>query len=175
MLGGPEAAEITALHRAGWSIGSDFAQGNAWGDAKSVADYKTLITYMKTKLHAQRIVLLGASMGGLATLRLLRDGAADTAVLVSPVTNLPTMYRIPKAVPELRSIYGKHPPRSANPIAWPPNALKGTTITVIGDPADLVVPFSTNGARFAKRFGAKLLHCHGGHAAIPCFAKVSFQ
>jgi pimeloyl-ACP methyl ester carboxylesterase len=174
MLGGPEAAAITALHNAGWSIGSDYAHGNAWGDPQSVTDYQNLITYMKTKLHAQKVVLLGASMGGLAALHLLRDGEADTAVLVSPVTNLPSMYSLAVAVPELDAIYGKHSPGSANPVVWSRHALQGTTITVIADPADPVVPFASNSKRFAQRFGATLLRCHGGHAVPACFAKVSF-
>jgi pimeloyl-ACP methyl ester carboxylesterase len=175
ILRGPQAAILTSLHRAGWTIGADYAHGNAWGDARSVADYKALIRYLRTTEHVRTVVLLGASMGGLATLHLLRAGDATTAVLVSPVTNLASMYQVPAALPQLKQIYGPTAPPAGNPLTWPTNALRDDTITVIADPADPVVPFTTNAQAFAQRFGVKLVQCQGGHAGPSCFAKASFS
>jgi pimeloyl-ACP methyl ester carboxylesterase len=174
ILRGPQAAILTSLHRAGWTIGDDYAHGNAWGDAQSVADYKALIRHLRTAEHAQTVVLLGASMGGLATLHLLQAGVADTAVLVSPVTNLAAMYQVAAALPQLTPIYGPTAPRAENPLAFPTNTFHGDTVTVIADPADPVVPFTSNAQAFAQRFGVKLVQCQGGHAGPSCFAKVSF-
>lgn len=175
MLGGPQAAIITQLHDEGWTIGSDAAHYNAWGDARSVADYQALIRYLRAQEHISTVVLLGASMGGLASLHLLRDGDASTAVLVSPVTNLAAMYDVPLAIPEVTNVWGPSAPKSADPQQWPRSALHGDDVTVISAPDDPYVLFQRNAQAFADKFGAKLITCHGGHAVPACFAKVSFS
>ncbi|MDH2442696.1 hypothetical protein QDR37_01935 [Amnibacterium sp. CER49] len=68
------------------------AGGRAWGDAASVADYRTLIARTERAYGLHDVFLMAESMGGLATMRLARTVPGVRAVTAwYPVYDLRTM------------------------------------------------------------------------------------
>jgi pimeloyl-ACP methyl ester carboxylesterase len=162
LLDGPQSTVLRRLHAAGWIVASDRAHQDAWGDDASVADYKALVTLLRSHYGVREVDLFAASMGTLPALRLLRDGVASRLVAVSPVTD-------PTTVTNLGA-----PASVTDPQAWPPGALHGDLVTLIASPEDRLVSYSRNAAAFAARFNVRLVTCHGDHLDPSCFAAVRF-
>lgn len=74
---------------AGYSLAGADAGGDAWGDLASVKAYREAITWASRTAGTDQLVLVGQSMGGLASLQ-LADDLPDVAAWVglSPVCNL---------------------------------------------------------------------------------------
>ena len=153
-----EAAVAHAVSEAGFTLLAADAGGKAWGDAASVADYRTLIERTQARYRLHDVFLMGESMGGLATMQLARtlpDVRAATAWF--PVCDIRTHARAP--------VPGDDPQRVARqePRAGRTGAVGDTPMIVWASPADTVVHAATNAAvcvAEAKAAGAQVTYFH---------------
>src|SRR5206468_73071 len=82
----------TAAEKA--SAAAALAGGNAWGDARTVEDYRAFTTSLMRRYHLTRVYLMAESMGGLAGMQLGdRLPRAQALVGIYPVCDLRTMVR----------------------------------------------------------------------------------
>ena len=166
----PKAAAFTRrLVADGFVVAASDAHGDAWGDAASQADYVRLHQWVAQRFDIDRTVLVSSSMGAIAGLQLAahRDVPRLAGwVGVSPVIDLPGAARSGP----LRDDVDLSPEqlRALDPSRVPGRALRGLPMAVVISPADGVVSVPA-AERFARRTGARLVTCSGGHAAEDCF------
>jgi dipeptidyl aminopeptidase/acylaminoacyl peptidase len=153
-----EATVAHAVSEAGFTILAADADGEAWGDPRSVADYRGLILQTQRRYRLRDVFLMGESMGGLATMQLgreLPDVRASTAWF--PVCDLRTMHER-RFQPSIR---GSWQGSSRAPVS--PVAVGRTPLLVWASPADTIVNASTNAAvcvAEAKAAGAEVTYFH---------------
>ncbi|MGT2426634.1 alpha/beta hydrolase family protein [Amnibacterium kyonggiense] len=136
-----EASVAHAVSDAGFTVLAADADGKAWGDPASLADYTTLIERTKARYRLQDVFLMGESMGGLATMQLARtvpDVRAATAWF--PVCDIRTM-RERRFQATIRAAWRG---RSRAPIS--PVRVGDTPLTVWASPEDTTVDAATNAA-----------------------------
>lgn len=160
LLAGRAAALAERLHREGWVVAATLAHGNAWGDEESVRDYEALVERLRTGYGVTRVAVIGVSMGALPGLELVARGRAATFVGVSAVTDPATLTH-----GTLRASIARVPdPRRS----FDMDVLRAADVTFVADPADDIVPTSSNSAAFARAVGKPLRDCHGGHTSTDC-------
>jgi pimeloyl-ACP methyl ester carboxylesterase len=153
-----EASVAHAVSEAGFTVLAADAKGKAWGDAASVADYRTLIQQTQARYRLHDVFLMGESMGGLATMQLARtlpDVRAATAWF--PVCDIRTMHER-RFQATIRSAW-----RGTSRAAISPVAVGDTPMIVWASPADTVVNAATNAAvcvAEAKAAGAQVTYFH---------------
>jgi dienelactone hydrolase len=153
-----EATVAHAVSEAGFTILAADAGGEAWGDARSVADYRALIQRTQRRYRLHDVFLMGESMGGLATMQLARelpDVRAATAWF--PVCDLRTMHE-PRFQPSIRGSWSGTSRAAVSPVA-----VGRTPLLVWASPADTIVNASTNAAvcvAEAKAAGAEVTYFH---------------
>lgn len=153
-----EASVANAVSEAGFTVLAANAKGKAWGDAASLADYRTLIEQAQAKYKLHDVFLMGESMGGLATMQLARtlpDVRAATAWF--PVCDIRTM-RETRFQATIRSAW-----RGTSRAAIAPVEVGDTPLIVWASPADTVVTASSNAAvcvAEAKAAGADVTYFH---------------
>jgi pimeloyl-ACP methyl ester carboxylesterase len=142
LLGRREEASVAhAVTEAGYTILAADADGKAWGDPRSVADYRSLIIRTQRRYGLRDVFLMGESMGGLATMQLARrlpDVKAATAWF--PVCDLRTM-REKRFQASIRSAW-----RGRSRAAVDPVAVGDTPLLVWASPKDTVVDAARNAA-----------------------------
>ncbi len=96
---GPGAAQglyalIQAAHAEGWRVAASNQHGNNWGNQSSIDDVVDLYNMMNTRQAVTKVVVTGASMGGLSASLLVPDGRIPIkgALLFDAVTNLADVY-----------------------------------------------------------------------------------
>ncbi|GAA2754199.1 alpha/beta hydrolase family protein [Amnibacterium kyonggiense] len=151
-----EASVAHAIGDAGFTVLAADADGKAWGDPASLADYRSLIERTQARYRLHDVFLMGESMGGLATMQLARtlpDVRAATAWF--PVCDIRTM-REPRFQATIRDAWRG---RSRAPIS--PVRVGDTPLMVWASPADTVVTAATNAAvcvAEAKAAGASVTY-----------------
>jgi alpha-beta hydrolase superfamily lysophospholipase len=153
-----EASVAHAVSEAGFTILAADADGEAWGDARSVADYRRLIEQTQRRYGLRDVFLMGESMGGLATMQLGRTlPAVRASTAWFPVCDLRTMHERRFQVSIRESWRGV----SRAPVA--PVAVGRTPLLVWASPADTIVNARTNAAvcvAEAKAAGAEVTYFH---------------
>lgn len=154
LLDGRHQALVERLHEQGWTVAASLAHGDAWGDDRSVADYEALIARLRQD-GAQRIALVGVSMGGLPGLRLMERGKAEAFVGVNAVTDTRALTH-----PTLTASA-----RGSTPHDWDEGALRAKAVTFVVEPDDDIVPAPRP---LATDIGAEMEECSGGHTSTDC-------
>ena len=153
-----EASVAHAVSEAGFTVLAADADGKAWGDAASVADYRKLIEQTQTRFDLHDVFLMGESMGGLATMQLARtlpDVRAATAWF--PVCDIRTM-RETRFQATIRSAWKGRTRATIAPVQ-----VGDTPLIVWASPADTIVNAATNAAvcvAEAKAAGAPVTYFH---------------
>lgn len=136
-----EASVADALTEAGFTVLAADAKGKAWGDAASVADYRTLIAGTRARYRLTDVFLMGESMGGLATMQLARTLTDVRAATVwFPVCDIRTIHET-RFQATIRSSW-----RGTSRAPISPVAVGDTPLMVWASPADTVVDAATNAA-----------------------------
>ena len=97
------------LIQEGYIVASSFAGGNAWGNQASQDDYYDLYAYINGLYNITRVVFIGQSMGGLASLNLLASNRISKCYAwygVYPVTNLNEAYFNEGFIAPIEAAYG---------------------------------------------------------------------
>ncbi|MBW4040662.1 MAG: alpha/beta hydrolase [Acidobacteria bacterium] len=158
-----EASVADGVSDAGFTLLAADADGEAWGDPASVADYRRLIARAAGRYHLHDVFLMGESMGGLATMQLARTlPGVRAATAWFPVCDIRTM-REARFQASIRSSWRG---RSLAPIA--PVQVGSTPMIVWASPTDTTVPPATNAAvcvAEARASGAPVTYFHttGAH------------
>lgn len=159
--------------RAGYAIVAADAQGNAFANPASLADYRKLIAAARAKYVADPVFYVGESMGALAALTLIArepDRAVKGMVGISPLMGLPPEAR---AVNYVRAPWDGKVPDDADPLTWPPTVFAGHNFRLYASPTDSVIPPNASAQAFADRFGSvakiEVVKCVGGHVAANCY------
>jgi hypothetical protein len=144
-----KAPMIAAALRAGYVWADSDAGHNNWGNAASVRDNLALIAWLRARGY-RRLFVVGASMGGLDSLEVLRDVRPAAWAGIYPVCNL-------------RSVTGRF--GSAIDTA---GHVRGLPMIFWASPQDTVVPKRENTdmcAAAASRNGAlvTVIPTHGQH------------
>jgi pimeloyl-ACP methyl ester carboxylesterase len=153
-----EAGVAHAVSEAGFTILAADADGKAWGDSRSIQDYRQLIDRTQQRYGLRDVFLMGESMGGLATMqlaRLLPDVQAATAWF--PVCDIRTMHER-RFQATIRAAWRG---RSRSPVS--PVRVGDTPLLVWASPHDTVVNAATNAAvcvAEAKAAGAPVTYFH---------------
>lgn len=165
-----EAGVAHALAGSGFTVLAADGRGKAWGDAASVADYRTLIERAQQRYGLRDVFLMGESMGGLATMQLARALPQVRAVTAwYPVCDLRTM-REPRFQATIRDAW-----RGRSRAAVSPVAASDKPMLVWASAADTVVHAGTNAAVCvdeARAAGATVTYFHtsGEHGDPSNFA-----
>jgi hypothetical protein len=145
-----------ALVRAGFTVASATAGGDAWGTPASLRSYRALISEFRTDGDL-KVFLLAESMGGLDALRLL--GSADGFAGLSTVCHLRyTLNHGPYAASINRAHRGVIPP-GLSPVALTAAAASGKPVAFWASPDDTAVDETHNTdqcAAEARAAGAKV-------------------
>ncbi len=153
-----EAGVAHAVSEAGFTILAADADGKAWGDARSVADYRGLIERTQRKYRLRDVFLMGESMGGLATMQLGRElPAVRASTAWFPVCDLRTMHE-PRFQGTIRGSW-----RGVSRAPVSPVRVGDTPLLVWASPADTIVHAATNAAvcvEEAKAAGAEVTYFH---------------
>lgn len=161
------------LLRAGYAVVAADAGGNAFGNLKSLEDYRQLIAAARQKYGIVPIFFVAESMGALAALALLRE-SADRSVLgmvgISPLVGLPPQAR---AVHFISDPWDGDVPDSADPMTWPADTFAHRDFRFYIPDHDQVIPAGATGKDFATHFGAdatvQIVDCSGGHVDSSCY------
>lgn len=157
----------------GWVVAASDAGGAAWGSSKSQRDYLDLIGWARQHYRISGVVLLGESMGGVASLDLAASGkVADLRgwVGVSPVTNLPAMTDFTESIDQALTPAEQ---RQVDPLALSPDALADVPMSIYASPTDTVAPPAVEVTPFVQRMAPTVQiavrSCAGGHVAPGCY------
>jgi pimeloyl-ACP methyl ester carboxylesterase len=150
------------------------AEGNAYGNPKSRADYRALIDAALKKYGGGPVFFVAESMGALAALALLREDAEHQ---VKGMVGITPLMALPPAAREKSFIIGawggKTVPDEADPVTWPDDAFAGRNFRLYRSGADNVVPDIAGARAHNKRFGSvahiTTINCDGGHVAPDCY------
>jgi hypothetical protein len=159
--------------RAGYAVVAADAQGNAYGNPKSRADYRRVIAAAKKKYTTGPIFFVAESMGTLAALALVSE---DTDHQVKGLAGISPLMGLP---PEARKVsyvafaWGGYIPPSANPLVWPPEQFADRHFRLHAATDDNVIPGPASAQAFAAKFGSvadiEIMPCQGGHVALACY------
>jgi pimeloyl-ACP methyl ester carboxylesterase len=159
--------------RAGYAVVAADANGNAFGNPRSLGSYRRLIAAAREKYGAGPMFFVAESMGGLAALTLINEDAdrrVKAMVAVSPLMGLPPAAR---KVNYITGPWGGTVPASADPMTWPLSAFANRAFRLYIPREDTVVPAGGTGRDFAARFGSvaavEIVECQGGHVASACY------
>lgn len=138
----------------GYMIAGGEGAGAQWGSDASVASYAALVDRAKDFGPVNRVYLLGQSIGGMSSLRLI-DALPKVAAWagIYPVCNLNTVY--PRFRKDLEATFGNGLAAAritGSPIV--PVKLKGFPMVMWASAADTIVPAATNALLCADRFRA---------------------
>ncbi|MFD1721786.1 alpha/beta hydrolase family protein [Amnibacterium endophyticum] len=113
----------------------------AWGNSASVADYRGLIDDAMSRHHLDRVLIMGESMGGLATMQLAREVPEVRAVVAwYPVCDLRTMTQ-PRFQASIDDAWAGRDRAAVSPVR-----VGDTPMMVWASPQDTVVEASRNAA-----------------------------
>jgi hypothetical protein len=166
-----KAGIYRALLTHGFSIATDTAEGENWGNIFSIRDYLALARTLRRR-GLTRVYILAQSMGGLDAIGLLPYLHPVAWAGIYPACNLRSMYNRPTAVingattplifpQEIREAYGAdltHALDSESPLTVPSD-VRGIRMMFWASPQDTVVPMSENTdlcAAQARRRGARV-------------------
>jgi pimeloyl-ACP methyl ester carboxylesterase len=159
--------------RAGYAVVAADADGNAFGNPRSLGSYRRLVAAAREKYGAGPMFFVAESMGALAALTLINedaDGQVRAMVAVSPLMGLPPPAR---EVNYITGPWGGTVPASADPMTWPLSAFANRAFRLYLPRDDTVVPAGGTGKDFAARFGSvaavEIVECQGGHVASACY------
>ncbi len=111
----PAKNVVERLISDGCIVATTVAAGSGWGNAASMAIYKAVYDYVLANFNVVKVIFVGQSMGGLASLNLIAGGTVNVAGWygISPVTNLADVYANGFSVP-INTAYGiTNPPTYA--------------------------------------------------------------
>jgi hypothetical protein len=133
---------LNAIRAMGWAVASGDLHGDAWGSPAAVADSEALVSWSEARTGADVKLLIGASMGGVASLNALLDGAVEAPCWFGPqpVVDLNAVGVVPNADGQIALLYGGPPPASSNPVDRLDRLPLATRYRVITSVADTWVP-----------------------------------
>lgn len=97
-----------ALLSEGYILVSADDGGDRWGNAASVANYASLVSWIFSKVYCSKVFLIGCSMGGLGMWNMITHKAAypiAAAVGICPVCDLVAMYGDPTFTASVGAAY----------------------------------------------------------------------
>jgi hypothetical protein len=164
-----KAGIFAALLAHGYSIATDTAQGENWGNIFSIRDYLRLVRTLRRR-GLTRVYVVAQSMGGLDGIGMLPYLRPVAWAGIYPACNLRSMYERtaadiasittqPSFQAEIRTAYGPdltHALDSESPLTVPSD-VKGMRMIFWASPQDTVVPMAANTdlcAAEARRRGA---------------------
>jgi pimeloyl-ACP methyl ester carboxylesterase len=148
---GKLAAVTEILLQRGFAIAASEAHGpQTWGNPASVADYQHLID----KLGYERVFLLGGSMGGLATMRLIGSVHPEAVAAISPVCNIRAVSDLLQPVISLA--WGDSRPAYLSPVV--PDPYPGLRVMIWASPEDTWVPAAENAEVCARELRHRGAH-----------------
>jgi hypothetical protein len=158
-------AFVQGLVDEGFAVAAAYADGPAWGSSASQAAYRELNELVAAEHEIGDVVVVSESMGGVAGLNLVADGAVPALawVGISPVTNLPAMAAVEALADSIAAALSPDDVKALDPMGLD---LGDVPLVVYVDPDDPVVPTADNGAALR---GAEVRPCTGGHVAAACF------
>lgn len=133
---------LDGLAADGWAVASaDFHLDN-WGSPASVRDAVALADWAAEQAGAPIRLLIGGSMGGLASLNALIDGALAPRCWFGsmPVVDLRAVGSVPQADAQVQAVYGGPPPASSNPGERLEQLPSGVRYVVVHSTEDTWVP-----------------------------------
>lgn len=157
------------LANAGFFVASSRAHGNSWGNPAAERDYRRLASYMRRTYRTGKVLLLGASMGGVPSLNAARRGTIPRTVGwvgVAPVTDLAAFERTRLFGPSIRQAWGRTPPASADPSRA---SRYRVPLLMLYSERDQLVPASVHAEPFVERFGVQPVRLGGRHLAPPVY------
>lgn len=135
-----------ALVNEGYSVAaSDGGGPAAWGNAASVTAYLRALKWAQQESGASKVVLLGQSMGGLASLQMVsRLPQIVGWVGIFPVCNLSTVLPRFPSIPTAWGVetWGAGEAVPLSPVS--PSYPRGFPILIVASPGDTVVPKASN-------------------------------
>ena len=112
-------AWLNSIRDRGWAVASGDLHGDAWGSPAAVADAVALAGWAQDRTGRRPQLLIGASMGGAASLNAILDRVLTPRCWFGPqpVVNLAAVSEVPNGDAEIAQVYGGPPPASSNPAA----------------------------------------------------------
>jgi acetyl esterase/lipase len=170
----PHRIMTEKLVNAGFAVVSSNASGNAFGNPQSQRNYRELANMAILRYRVENVFFLAESMGAVAAVNLMvLDGKRRIRGLaaINPAMDLATS--TPPYAPLVAKSYNDRPTLDlTNPMNVPPNALAGMRFRLYVSNDDEVVPASTNGQAFQRRFGGdadiSVMNCAGRHGDPSC-------
>ena len=109
---------LNSIRALGWAVAAGDLHGDAWGARAAVADSVALVDWAEARTGADVKLLIGASMGGVASLNALMDGVVEAPCWFGPqpVVDLNAVSVVPNADAQIAALYGGPPPASSNPV-----------------------------------------------------------
>jgi hypothetical protein len=110
-------AWLNGIRARGWAVASGDLHGDAWGSPPAVADAVALAAWARARTGLRAKLLIGASMGGVASLNAILDRALQPTCWFGPqpVVDLNAVSLVPNADAQIAQLYGGRPPASSNP------------------------------------------------------------
>lgn len=169
-----------ALERHGYFVASA-DDGQRWGNMASQDNYANLVSLVRSEYNISYVVLLGASMGGLAMLNLLRSGVVPNlraAAGIGAVCDLEAMYLGGSFTAAIEAAYefsgpAQFPAATAgfNPMTADPGEMAVIPIRYWASPGDVLVPKAAHSDALVARIAsvnpdASVVDCTGGHLDV---------
>jgi len=167
---------------AGYIMAGCDASGDAWGNRVSLDDYAVLYRYLRDQFNIGPIVLMGGSMGGLASLNILSERVIPNivgAILTSPICSLDAIHLIYNL--SVNTAYGTPalgplPAAAAgyDPLKKPGRVFRGVPMRFYASYGDAIAVRATNTDPFAALVApygeAGIVTTTGDHADASQFA-----
>lgn len=103
---------LDSIRSQGWAVASSDLHGASWGDPEAVQDARELVRWATEHAHADVGLLVAGSMGGLASLNALIDGAVSSPCWfgTEAVVDVTSVSAVPESTAEIQRVYGGPPP-----------------------------------------------------------------
>ncbi|MBM4716167.1 hypothetical protein GS551_18575 [Rhodococcus hoagii] len=108
----PSAFQYPLIHAAaneGWIVAASQMHDNNWGSAAALTDLTNLHTYINSRWGVSKVILVGASMGGLATALAIPNGAVPNirgCIGIDAAFSLSNMFANSAYTAAIRTAYG---------------------------------------------------------------------
>lgn len=165
----------------GWIVAASRMHGDNWGNADAITDLTNLYSYINGLWGISKVILVGGSMGGLATALAIPYAAVPNikaCITVDGVLNLANMHAAPSYTSTVRTAYGvaadgsDYATKTAghDPMLRPAADFGSVPWMINLTDADTAVVPSANGDAFATKIAATasevmVVRHEGGHLA----------
>ena len=100
---------VNAALRKGWTVAASQMHDDSWGNNNATADMLDLYNLLNSRRNITKVVLVGGSMGGVATALALANGSIPNikgAYFIDAVLSLSALYANPTYTASIQAAYG---------------------------------------------------------------------